>query len=398
MDEIKELIEVARGKGAKANKAAAQIIALGSVAAPAVIEEVRNSPLDRIRIFTGILLQMTDPNIVPLMATLLNEENVDLKLTAYEALGRLKDARALYPLLDRLSDTNSSEFTRSLAARALGELSASQAQVGLLKVAHEILGSTIKQTSLEQFIVSAREEYDEDRLRLALEITVALAKLGDHQLLPVATSILSYRSGEEDSDEDDIIRAEAARALQYVVGPGAFPALQIALHGRSPEVKQEAIDAIFYLGVKEAITELILLTTDAYEDIAGKAFVSIYALTGEWPNGKDAVEEIQIEELQNWWSQRQCKFDSDVCYRLGQPLWLSNVIALLKDSNQPSQITKELQIITGQDFSSDLFVESEEQRKTAFDKAQAWFEANKNRFEAGQLYKYGYKQSLKNIS
>lgn len=391
IDELNKLIGIIRENGACVQTAITNLFAFGNEAVQPIIEEVRQSPLNRIRVFTQILLAVSQRDLVSVMGPLLDDDHVNLELTAYEGLAQSKDILALPLLLGKLADGSRSDFRRSLAARALGELGFTCARTSLIEVVHEVLGPAIDRTSLMQ-LISSSDEFDEDRLRLVLEIAIAMAKLGDHELLSVPVAILACRSGQDNRT----IRAEAARAFQYIVGPGLFPSIQEALHDDAPEVRLEAIDAIFYLGVKESISELVFLTQDNDEEVAEKAKSSILKLADKWLNGSEYVECMSTEEFQEWWSHTQDNFDASVCYRLGEPMRLFRVTELLKPQAY-LEILRELLIITGQDFSVFPFSSFEEQTIQSRRKAERWFEGRSHLFEPGHLYKYGFQQDLSRI-
>jgi HEAT repeat protein len=383
MNEITGLIEQAKISGPEGTSASARLISLGAVAVLPVVEEIRRSPLDQVRVFSGILVRMRDPEAFPIIVSLLKDENPSVKLAAYEALGSLKDARALQPLLDSLSDPGNLEFTRGLAARTLGELGELRAREGLLQAARELVGAAAAVRGFAEVDRWTAEEADEDRLRLAIEIAVAMAKLGDQTMSPVVTSIVT---GRQEAPEESIIRSAAVRALTYVVGPGVFPTLRAALRSSDPELRGEAVDPLRYLGVVEAVGELIKAVRDEYESIAGNAFASIYDITGEWPDGKHSTEDVEREELARWWTLRRRRFRPGICYRLGKPIQLSPIIELLGEPRQRGRVVTELRVITGHDFS--------DQR---LDEAKKWCADNEKRFVAGRLYKFGYEQDVRRI-
>ncbi|HLK97693.1 MAG TPA: HEAT repeat domain-containing protein [Hymenobacter sp.] len=84
----------------------------------------------------------------------------------------------------------------------------------------------------------------------------------------------------------------ATEALQYVVVPGMFPTLQAALHNEDHKVRLAAVDAVFYLGIKEAIPELIACVQDESSIVRNNVWVRLYDLTGTW-----LKDDIQTNEL-----------------------------------------------------------------------------------------------------
>ena len=319
-----------------------------------------------------------------------------MKVIAIEVLEQIKDKRTLEPLLNQLLAPTNSAFVKTFIARTLGELGDTQAVQGLQQVTKEVLGEHEDSQAIERLVAEAEEDYDFSKLSLIISIAVALAKLGNHMMAPVVIFLTNYSSDEEQEPETSTIRSTSVEALQYVVGQEMFPALKTALHDRNPDVRQMALEAMFYLGVKEVIPELILCLEDEHPSIPGNAYATIYSLIGEWPNGKTWARDIQVKELQEWWKQRQFYFKSGICYRLKKPIWLLNIITLLEGQTVRTDIVKDLRIITGKDFGFNPYIPAEEQ-DAVINQARKWWEVEGTRFEAGCLYKYGYKQNIHRI-
>ncbi len=390
MDEIKSLIRQAVRKGARADKVISRLAALGMPAVPAIIDAIREREKDPVWNLRKALLQIRDPDIVPVFIELIEDPNSNLMLTAFESLGRLKDTRAFKPLSDYLLDSTKQETRRSLAAKALGELGDLQAVEKLLIVARAILQQPDVVPAVKESSISEWEEIDESSLRLVLSIVVALSKLGNHEMVFVVTALVRYRNNDVYSD-DEVIRAQAAEALQYVVGPGVFPALQSALRDDYAEVRLKSIDAVFYLGVKEGINELMQCVKDENSSVSNNAIVRLNDLTDEIFDHNAGVT-----QLKEWWSRHEEAYSAGICYRSGRPIWLPDVIALLDTPRLRDQVIRELRIITGRDFGYNPYIPAEDQGDLS-KHAQAWWEAEVGRFEAGRLYKYGYEQNIHSI-
>jgi HEAT repeat protein len=390
MNEVQNLIKQSMGKGARAQKAVLRLAALGMQAAPAVIAAIRERGKYPVWNLRKTLLQIRDPDIVPVFIELIEDQNSNLALTAFEALGRLKDTRAFKPLIDCLLDTTKGETRRSLAAGALGDLGDLQAIEKLLNVAREILRQPDIAPAIRESSVPEGAEIDESSLQLVLSIAIALAKLGNHELASTVTALAKYRSEDAYSD-DEVIRTQATKALQYVVGAGVVPTLQGALKDDYDEVRLGGIDAIFYLGIKEGINELIQRAGDENSSVSNNAIVRLHDLTGQSLDRNSSV--TQLEE---WWRSNERAYSAGICYRLGKPIWLPDVIALLGTPRLREQVIRELKIITGEDFGYNPYAPPDDQNDI-FERAKAWWEVEGGSFEAGGLYKYGYKQDIHSI-
>lgn len=384
MEKILQLIKQIDTDDQTAENAVVQLVSIGMPSVPAVINAIRAHPGSTWRL-CEVLRQIHHPDIVPILIELLQEEDTDLVITAFQALGQSKDQRALQPLLDALSG-----LSESMATKALGELGNPQAVEGLLKVAQEILNKPHVSQAIEGKLDIDEEDFDDSPLRFLPEVIIALAKLGNYEMAHIVIPLTRYQSEDVYSDAE-IIRTNATKALQYVVLPGMFPALQAALHDDYNEVRLQAVDAVFYLGIKEAIGELIACVQDESSVVVNNVLVRLHDLTGTW-----FKDDVQTDELQEWWKQQQTNYEGGVCYRLGKPLHLPDVIALLEEPNQRKPIIQELKIIAGVDFSLNVRFESQGQDELV-QRALQWWQQEGHRFEDGCLYKYGYKQDIKNI-
>lgn len=391
MDEIEQLIEtISTSDDLKSEEVVKHLVAIGIPAVPAVIDAIRARSEVATWKLCKVLLQIRHPNIVPVMIKLIHEQNRDLALTAFQNLKLSKDLRALQPLCEYLLDSENPETRRSLAAEALGELKEPKVIGVLLKVANSILSEPDIAPAIKRLPLPIDAEIDESLLRIVLSIVTALPKLGNHKMTSIAISLIYYHNSDVYSD-DEIIRTQAAKGLQYTVGPGVFTAIHEALGDAYYEVRLNAVDAMFYLGVKESISELILRIDDENSIVSNRALVRLRDLTGIKFN-----DDIQVKELQEWWKQNHKKYNTGICYRLGKPIWLPNFFALLEKPLWRAHIIQELQIITGLDFGFNRYI-PEEVQNNLLNQVKMWWEEECNQFEVGCLYKYGHKQNIHSI-
>ncbi|HLO85346.1 MAG TPA: HEAT repeat domain-containing protein [Nostocaceae cyanobacterium] len=387
MDHINQLIEnTAAGEynKEKAQQAVAELISIGMPVVPSIVKAIETG-LGATWRLCEILLLIRDQNIVPVFIDLLQAENTDLAITAIKGLGRSKDERALQPLLNSLSNCN-----KHLVIDALGELGNSQAVKKLLQLSEEILSNSEVSKIIHGQPDINTENFDESQLDLLIRIIIALAKLGNYQVAPTAIPLINYHC-DDDYSNSKIIRTNAVQSLQYIAIPGMFSALQSSLHDDYYEVRLQAVDAIFYLGIKEIIPELISCIEDEDYTVVNNILFRLEHITGTY-----FEDDVQINNLQDWWKQHQNKYDSYICYRLGRPLHLPNIIELLDEPNQQKPVLEELKIITGIDFSMrlDITHQNEGELKKI---VQNWWEKEGHRFKDGVLYKYGHEQNINNI-
>lgn len=370
--EIPALVEAAAGGTVEeAARAAARLAEIGMPAFGPVVEAVRRSsgPSEAL---SSALLRMRGPEVTAALTGLLDERDPFLPSLAAEALGRAGEAGAVQPLLDLYRHELKSDSARAAAALALGELGDLSVVPELLKTAREIAES-------------ARLE---ERAALVCAAAAGLAKLGNQDLAEtVATLALST---------DSQVADEAAFALKHVVGRGLFPALRKARRSTMTEARQEALRAIYYLGISESIAELISYVKDGDDsapDLVYDAIRYLHDLTGQ-----DFEWSIDPAELRKWWKQNGAQFSPGVCYRLGRPFDLNDLAELLAATEAPrlKERLDELHVITGEEFGLDPSRPVEEQPEVA-ERAREWLRENAGSYERGAVYRYGYKQSLEQV-
>jgi hypothetical protein len=369
--EIAKLVKNAQGEGARAAAAAARLVELGMPVVPHVVEAIRATGDWPSATLLGVIPRIRVKALVPYMLELIGEKETYLPLMAFRALAKSKDSRALAPLLKEFQDETNTKTMRGGAADALGELGDLRAVPALLRAVRDIE----RRGELKGYPA------------LAVRAVVALARLGNHELARIPISLAVGR--------DAAARRQAASALKSVVGPGIFEVSKRLLRGRDYELRSEAVDALFYLGLPESI-ELFISALRAEEedpDFADKLRDRINDLTGQ--RFTFATED---EEIRGWWREHQHEFVPLVCHRHGKPIEVRKLVSLLKTKERGWRywLFEELRIITGEDFGLVPEIEAERQAD-AVARAEAWARKQGGKFEAGALYKYGFRQSLPEV-
>jgi len=270
---------------------------------------------------------------------------------------------AIDPLLATALDTTMEETERWQAVRLLGDLGDVRAIDGLLLVHDQALAD-------EEFVLS-------------LLIVAALAKLGNHDKASTAIDLVAH--------EDPTVRVYVAPVLQLVVGPRLLTALETVVHDEIPEIRLGAVQALFYLGTIEAIDILVGCVEDEDPDVVNDARIVLRDVTA------DVIGDATIGDVRLWWEQRRLAFETGICYRLGQPIWLPAIFEEFAEPNRRLQIMRELHVITGHDFDSTSSTSLSDQQDAVLDRAWSWWEREGYRFQPGHLYKYGYAQDIARV-
>lgn len=174
---------------------------------------------------------------VPILISILKEDDPGLALEAIIVLGRIKDPAAVEPIAALLGHRFA--ILRSHAAESLGHIGDAKSATALIRT----LG-------------------DPDAVVRA-HAAAALQKLGDKRAVPALTKLL------EDDDLDVCCRA--AVAIGELGGAEAAAPLLPLLERAEPELREAAADALGKLGNEIAAQPLTLLFHDAEEAVRLKA-------------------------------------------------------------------------------------------------------------------------------
>jgi hypothetical protein len=393
MDDAETLVRKTIRGGPEGVVAAERLAAMGAGAVAAIADAIRGDPLHTAHWLGTVLSAIRDPAAVPVLSGLL-EERGPVSLAAFAALGASGETGAFDPLAVRLRDVRSSPFVRGQAARALGELGDPRALRPLHESLDGVVGAGPVRADMAGLVRRFEETGDPDEITLAIEIATALAKLGDHSGAPVPGFCSSIGRGTEtELLESAPVRADAVRALQISVGRDTVGALRAALRDPSEEVIEEAARALLYLGTGGAADELDAMLQEhprAFSLMAPafQAITGIVAVAG-------AEIDQQVTELHRRWQRERTRFDDETCFRLGKPLEIARLIALLDDVSARIPVAEELRAITGVRFASPF-------RAPAADgdiqnRARRWWERNRRRFARGTLFKYGHQVDLRTV-
>jgi len=211
---------------------------------------------------------------VPALLSVVNDENVAVRLAAIEALGQQGDPRAIDALVQALrNDTD--VRVREAAAEALGNIDSPRAVPGLIAA----LGSE-KVAAVRAKIAWALGEIDDPRAVDALagavrdpEVQVrreAVWALGELETpAAVPTLIPALR------DSDVETRKRAAEALGNLESPDAISALGAATKDADAEVRKQAVEALGDIGDKRALPVLTAAMSDAEVEVRREAISAI---------------------------------------------------------------------------------------------------------------------------
>jgi HEAT repeat protein len=215
------------------------------------------------------LIQIGEPAVEPLIGALGDSSSEKRRFSAAEALGKIKDSRALDALVDTLQDT--SPQVRIEAAIALGEIRDPKAvkplvrvlgdpEVHVIQYAADALGQIGDPSAVKGLLDALSRR---PRLRNLYE---ALAKIGAPGIRPFSARL-------RDSDEET--RMWTAYQLKNIASsfPGVFQdpdvmsGLVNTLQDSSPSVRSEAVRALGYIKDSGTAGTIARLLDDPDDDV-----------------------------------------------------------------------------------------------------------------------------------
>ena len=220
---------------------------------------------------------------MPILLDWLDDKEADARAAAVSALGRIREPRALDPLVRALGDASAD--VRRAAVGALAQLGGAEVVVPIagrlddmdLSVrveAIDALGRLHDARALVPLLGTALDPSAELRA-LALR---ALGALGDAQALPALARSLG--------DEVDDVRLAGAAGLGMLADPGSVRALRAALAGAEPRAAQGIVAALG--SIDDDGARAVLVEQLAVSGLRGAATEALTLQAQRLANGGDA--------------------------------------------------------------------------------------------------------------
>lgn len=370
MTEIKQVVDV-------------QLQDVGITDVQKLVSAIREANLGSVRTLAKTLVRIDIPGLCPVMEGLLDDNNPDLSLAAYDWFAKTSDQRASTILIGRLEDTNRSEGERWLAAEALGRRGDPATLASIRRVANALVMVTRNSRLLHDRLIAAHVSDAAARLLLRLAVAEAQLRGDELEAIPIVLALIDVNTGRE-----AIVRVEAVNALASVVAVGMLDALRTALHDEDSEIVAGAIWALQLIGAREAVDMLVEIAKPERMELAEIALTAVVAVTGPGPGMDRSVFDLASGELHLWWQAKRADLQSRICYRCGKPISLVTFVELLRDPKQRAYAAKEFQCITGFDCGFDMDVPAEQQ-DSVVSMTEHWIATTGAGFKTGALYKYG---------
>ena len=239
----------------------------------------------------------------------LNDEDLDVRIMAADALGTMKAETAIPDLIEALNDENSD--VRMMAVDALGTMKAETAIPDLIEALNDensdvreraafVLGTMKAETAIPKLIETLNDENSDVRENTVLALGImkadaAIPKLIEtlHDensdvlwIMALALRIMNAEIAIPDliealNDENSDVRGKAAFALGTMKAETAIPDLIEALNDENSDVRGKAADALGTMKAKTAIPKLIETLYDENSDVRGRAAFALGKIEAE---------------------------------------------------------------------------------------------------------------------
>ncbi len=225
----------------------------------ALLQALRNENTDVLWAAAEALGELKDPRALEPLLEALRDANPEVRQAAAEALGEFNDPCTIEPLLQVLRDANSD--VRQAAARALHDLHFPRALEPLLHALHD--EDTAVRKSVVWALARSKDPYALEPLLQTLRDDdvvvswVAALALGEWKDLRVLDPLLQWLQ-----DDDAYVRFVAARALGQLKEPRAFEPLLHALHDKDAFVRSAVAGALGDLKNPRAVEPLMQAIRD----------------------------------------------------------------------------------------------------------------------------------------
>jgi HEAT repeat protein len=263
--DLARLIDIVTGRESpwpERKQAVERMVALGE---PAVLPLIQALERHSSTLLMEALGRLRDPRAVVPLATALTQESPHIRQAAATALGLIGDPQAIGPLIDafRVESGDTEDITAWLdAAEALARIG--EPAVGPLITALADENWIVRASSAEALgqlgdpraVMPLIAALSDTELQVRIDATVALGKIRDPSAIDAVAARLN------DPAEDELVRSAAARALGQLVRGAVFTPLVDALDDPLIDVRCQALYALAESAGPSSVDLLLARTTD----------------------------------------------------------------------------------------------------------------------------------------
>lgn len=188
------------------------------------------------------------------------DESLRLRCNAAMALGKIRDERAIVPLMSILNDRAENYRLRLAAAETLGRI-----------------GDEYVVKPLIDILIDEREK----SLYLKESVVKALGLLGDIRAIEPLIDMLESKRGIR--DKFNFLKEQIIESVRRIGRSNrkATDSLLLALDDDAPSIRLAAIEALSTIGDESCLEPLQAHVFDADDDVSRAAVYAVYALGGE---------------------------------------------------------------------------------------------------------------------
>ena len=230
------------------NLVAEVLVKMGPVASEALINEAESSDHDVRKFVADIMALINDERFVPVLIKYLDDKNENVVGSSAEALGHLKNAKAVKPLMEMIKKHPDSSLQ---AIESLGKIGSNEA----LPMLSEILDSD--NVVLAYAAVEAVGHIGSSK---AISKLLDLLKVGNPELRNVVLTTVLKIAGT--GNREDLFNATGGKFIEYLVEAAASD---------DHDVKRAVISELAFWSGDKIVSALIDALEDSHEEIVDLA-------------------------------------------------------------------------------------------------------------------------------
>jgi len=373
-----DLLEEFATRSPEASEAAAQLIHRGDDAVDAIFARAKRKLVPVPHRHLDLVAAAATPATFDRLMTWTDDNDYEVRVSAYLALGHLGDRRAAIPIAERLVGEHGmwSSVHTGIALILLGDMSIAD----LLRRRVDAWLATGATARLEELLAMGRE-HGAARLMWPVMVAAALAACGDQRGAPLAfkiatlpTKTLKTLSGGVD------LHGSFCKELRHFAAHGLLAAVGAAM--KIGDAKQVLAKVLAFIGTRDALDLLVRIAATSKHETSEAA--------AAWINTVANADLSEPEDgrygsvAATWWQNTKPKLMPGVCLWGGAP-WRPNVL-FDRLGEQYDEADEELMTVLGIRLGQEIRKRGKS-RATTIDELRTEAAA---RFTPGKLYRYGF--------
>ena len=199
-----------------------------------------------------------------------SDDSLRIRCAAVQALGKIRDNRAIIPMMSILNNRDENYRLRLAVAESLGKL-----------------GDDFAVSPLIAILADEREK----SVYLKESVAKALGMLGDIRAIEPLIDILESKRGIR--DKFNFLKEQVIEAIGRIGRPNrkATDSLLVTLQDEAPSIRLAAVEALAAIGDEDCLNALKGRVFDEDDEVAKAAAYAVYHL-----GGREAIDELLTRE------------------------------------------------------------------------------------------------------